>query len=281
MVLNLSSLIRRRLNALRSNVKQRLRRWTKPDNQSLALNAVLDLTRSKSELVLENALLRQQLIVLQRHVKRPALTWRDRALFVFIASKLPTWKTALMIVQPDTLLRWHRDLFRWVWRRKSKRKGKKGREPLAEDIVTLIKTMAKDNRTWGAERIRGELLKLGIKVAKSTIQRYINQVRSPVPTKQTWATFLRNHAKDIWAVDFLQTYDLFFRAIFVFVVIELGSRRLLHFGVTRSPNDAWVAQQLREATPFGQGPRFSDSRQRQQVRRMPSTESLMGPISRS
>jgi len=203
-----------------------------------------------------NALRRQQLIVLQRYVKRPAVTWCDRALFVFIASKLPSWKTGLVIVQPDTLLRWHRDLFRRVWTGKSKRKGKKGREPLAEDIVRLIKTMAKDNRTWGAERIRGELLKLGIKVAKSTIQTYINQVRSPVPTKQTWATFLRNHAKDIWAVDFLQTHDLFFRAIFVFVVIELGSRRLLHFGVTRSPNDAWVAQQLREATPFGEGPRF-------------------------
>ena len=85
---------------------------------------------------------------------------------------------------------------------------------------------------------------------------YIHQVRSPVPTSQTWGTFLRNHAKDIWAVDFLQTYDLFFRAVFVFVVIELGSRRLVHFGVTRSPNDAWVAQQLREATPFGEGPRF-------------------------
>ena len=256
MILNLLSLIHRRLNALRRNVKQRLRLWTKPDNQSLAFNAVLDLTRSKSELVLENALLRQQLIVLQRHVKRPALTWRDRALLVFIASKLPSWKTALIIVQPDTLLRWHRDLFRWVWRRKSARKAKKGREPLSEDIVTLIKTMAKGNRTWGAERIRGELLKLGITVAKSTIQRYINRVRSPVPTRQTWATFLRNHAKDIWAVDFLQAYDLFFRAIFVFVVIELGSRRLLHFGVTRSPSDAWVAQQLREATPFGEGPRF-------------------------
>ncbi len=85
---------------------------------------------------------------------------------------------------------------------------------------------------------------------------YLRQVRSPVPTSQTWGTFLRNHAKDIWAVDFLQTYDLFFRAVFVFVVIELGSRRLVHFGVTRSPNDAWVAQQLREATPYGQGPRF-------------------------
>jgi hypothetical protein len=112
-----------------------------------------------------------KLIVLQRHVKRPALTWRDRVLLVLMARRLPTWKTALMIVQPDTLLRWHRDLFRRVWRHKSRRKGKKGREPLAEDIVTLIKNMAKGNRTWGAERIRGELLKLGIQVAKSTIQR--------------------------------------------------------------------------------------------------------------
>ena len=99
-------------------------------------------------------------------------------------------------------------------------------------------------------------MRLGIKVAKSTIQRYINEVRGPLSTKQTWSTFLRNHPKDIWACDFLQTYDLFFRAIFVFVVIELGSRRLVHFGVTRSPSDAWVAQQLREATPFGEGPGF-------------------------
>jgi putative transposase len=256
MDLNLPSVVRRRLDSLRRAVKQHLRRWTRPDSHSLAVNAVLDLARSKSELVLENALLRQQLIVLQRQVKRPALTWRDRVLFVLAASRLPSWKTALFIVQPDTLLRWHRDLFRRVWRRRSKHKGKKGREPLADDIVTLIKNMAQQNRTWGAERIRGELLKLGVQVAKSTIQKYINQVRGPLSPKQTWSTFLRNHAKDIWAVDFLQTYDLCNRAIFVFVVIELGSRRLVHFGVTRSPNDAWVAQQLREATPFGEGPRF-------------------------
>jgi transposase InsO family protein len=227
----------------------------KPDNQDLVLNAATDLTRSKPELILENMLLRQQLIVLKRQVKRPALSWRDRTLFVLLASKLPTWKQALVIVQPETVLRWHRDLFRWVWRRKS-RPRRRGKPPLTHDIVSLIKQMAKENRTWGAERIRGELLKLGIKVAKNTIQRYIYQVRSPLSTKQTWATFLRNHAKDIWAVDFLQTYDLFFRAIFVFVVIELGSRRLVHYRVTRSPNDAWVAQQLREATPFGVGPRF-------------------------
>lgn len=125
MDLNPQSLTARFVNALRQAVKRRVRRWTKPGSQSLALNAVSDLTRSKSELVLENALLRQQLIVLQRHVKRPALTWRDRGLFVLIASKLPSWDTALMIFQPDTLLRWHRDLFRRVWRGKSRRKGKK------------------------------------------------------------------------------------------------------------------------------------------------------------
>jgi putative transposase len=115
---------------------------------------------------------------------------------------------------------------------------------VAEDIVTLIKDMAChlwmawENRTWGAEWIRGELLKLGITVAKSTIQTYINQVRGPLSGKQTWSTFLRNHAQDIWACDFLQTYDLFFRTLFVFVVIELDSRRLVHFGVTRSADDA-------------------------------------------
>jgi putative transposase len=255
MSFSLFSFGRKSIDSLCQAAKQRLRRWTKPDNHALVLNAALDLTRGKSELVLENMLLRQQLIVLKRQGKRPALSWRDRTLFVLLASKLPTWKQALVIVQPETVLRWHRDLFRWVWRRKS-RPRRRGKPPLTDDIVSLIKQMAKEDRTWGAERIRGELLKLGIKVAKSTIQRYIYQVRSPLSTKQTWATFLRNHAKDIWAVDVLQTYDFFFRAIFVFVVIELGSRRLVHFGVTRSPNDAWVAQQLREATPFGEGPRF-------------------------
>jgi len=167
----LSSFVRRSIDALCQAVKRRLRHWTKPDTHALGLNAVFDMTRSKSELVLENALLRQQLIVLERQVKRPALTWRDRALFVVLASKLPTWKEALIIVQPDTLLRWHRELFRRVWRRRSRRKGKSGREPLADDVVALIKLMAEENRTWGAERIRGELLKLGVKVAKSTIQK--------------------------------------------------------------------------------------------------------------
>ena len=222
MNLPLFSLARDHMHSLFQVVKQRLRHWTKPGNHTLILNTARDLTRSKPELVLENMLLRQQLIVLQRKAKRPALTWRDRTLFVLLASKLPHWKEALVIVQPDTLLHWHRDLFRWVWRRKSRRKQKCGRLPLTDDIVALIKRMARDNRTWGAERIRGELLKLGVRVSKSTIQKYILEVRKPGSPKQTWATFLRNHAKDIWAVDFLQTYDLFFRALLVFVVNRAG-----------------------------------------------------------
>ena len=232
-----------------------LRQRIKPDNHSLILNTALDLTRSKSELVLENALLRQQLIVLKRQTKRPILTWRDRALFVLLVSKLRTWKNALVIVQPDTVLRWHRDLFRRVWKRKSRSKGKRGRPPLTGEFVALIKRLAKENLRWGAERIRGELIKLGIKVSKSAIQKYIQQVRGP-NSSQNWATFLRNHAGQMWTCDFLQTYDIFFRTIFVFVIIELGSRRVVHFGVTRNPTDKWAAQQLREATPSGEGPRY-------------------------
>ncbi len=116
--------------------------------------------------------------------------------------------------------------------------------------------MVRNNRLWGAERIRGELLKLDIRVAKRTIQKYLRRVAAPRPPSQRWATFLRNHARETWACDFLQTYDLFFRPIFAFFLIELGSRRVAHVGVTRSPSSAWVAQQLREATVWGAGPRF-------------------------
>jgi putative transposase len=116
--------------------------------------------------------------------------------------------------------------------------------------------MAKDNRLWGAERIRGELLKLGIHVCKRTIQKYMRNVRTHQPRGQKWSTFLRTHADQIWACDFLQVTDLFFRPLFAFFIVELKSRRVIHVGVTRSPTDAWTAQQLREATPYGQTPKY-------------------------
>ena len=119
--------------------------------------------------------------------------------------------------------------------------------------------MAIENRTWGAKRIGDELRKLGHRVSKRTVRKYMKQARRDWPPRQTsqsWATFLKNHASEIWACDFVQTYDLFFRTIFVFFIIELESRRVVHFGVTRSPHDAWIAQQWRNATPFEEGPRF-------------------------
>jgi putative transposase len=228
--------------------------WTKPGSTGLVAGSLQDLPRGRTELMLENALLRQQLLVLKRQVKRPAPTRWDRLLMVWLASRVPTWQQTVLIVQPETILRWHRDLFKWVWRRKSKPKGH--RQPLSAALVALIKQMVVENRLWGAERIRGELLKLGIHVSKRTIQKYRRQVVRPRPGKSTWTTFVRNHASAIWACDFVQLHDVWLRDLFAFFIIELGSRQVVHAAVTRQPSDAWVAQQLREATPFGVAPTY-------------------------
>src|SRR5207247_9070621 len=124
------------------------------------------------------------------------------------------------------------------------------------ETIALIREMARQNRLWGAERIRGELRKLGLRVCKRTIQKYMRQVRAQQPRGQKWSTFLRTHAAQIWACDFLQVSDLFFRPLFAFFFIELQSRKVIHVGVIRSPTDAWVAQQLREATPYGHAPKY-------------------------
>ncbi len=140
------------------------------------------------------------------------------------------------------------------WQRKSKAASRKPK--IAEETIALIREMATNNRLWGAERIRGELLKLGLRVCKRTVQKYMRGVRRHQPRGQKWSTFLRNHAAQVWACDFLQVTDLFFRPLFAFFVVELKSRKVIHVGVTRCPTDAWVAQQLREATPYGQVPKY-------------------------
>ncbi|MBU0678230.1 MAG: integrase core domain-containing protein, partial [Verrucomicrobia bacterium] len=178
----------------------------------------------------------------------------DRFVMVVLARLCSAWRDALHLVRPDTLLRWHRDLFKIFWRHKSRPKGQPRR--LAQETIDLIKNMVVSNATWGAERIRGELLKLGIRVSKRTIQKYMRQVRPPGRPGQTWEAFIRNHTNDIWACDFLQLYDAWFRPIFAFFVVKHGSREVVHFNVTRSPSDGWAAQQLREATPWGEAPRF-------------------------
>ena len=246
--------LRRLLDGRWHALSPRLTRWTKPLTSSLPLQILADLSRSKSELIAENALLRQQLIVLQRQVKRPACTNTDRILLVLLARLVGTWQQALLIVQPETLLRWHRELFRLYWKLKSKATSRKPK--VAAETIALIQEMAKDNRLWGAERIRGELLKLGLRVCKRTIQKYMRTVRTHQPRGQKWRTFLHNHAGQIWACDFLQVTDLFFRPLFAFFLIELQSRKVIHVDVTRSPSDAWVAQQLREANSYGQAPKY-------------------------
>jgi hypothetical protein len=161
-------------------------------------------------------------------------------LLVLLARTVQYWKQALFIIQPETLLRWHREAFRLFWKHKSQVHATHPR--ISTGIVTLIKEMAAQNRLWGAERIRGELLKLDIHVCKRTIQKYMKHVRVPQPRGQKWSTFLHNHAADIWACDFLQVNDLFFRPLFAFFVIELKTRWVIHVGVTRSPTDPWVAR---------------------------------------
>jgi putative transposase len=164
------------------------------------------------------------------------------------------WKQALFIVQPETLLRWHRRGFRLYWKYKSR--AISSQPKIAAETVALIKEMATQNRLWGAERIRGELLKLGVHVSKRTIQKYMRHVRTTRPWGQNRSTFLRNHAKEIWACDFLPVTDLLFRSLYAFFIIELRSRKVIHVGVTRTPTDVWVAQQLREATAYGKGPKY-------------------------
>jgi putative transposase len=173
-------------------------------------------------------------------VKQPACRKSDRFLLLFLARITRTWKQALFIVQPETVLRWHRGLFRSFWKRKSKADSRQPK--LSPETIVLIKEMARNNRLWGAERIRGELLKLGIRVCKRTIQKYMRHVRLPRPSGQKWATFLHNHAADMWACDFLQVTDLFFRPLFALFIIDLQSRKVIHVGVTRAPTAAWSAR---------------------------------------
>jgi putative transposase len=173
---------------------------------------------------------------------------------VFLPSILHRFRQAVLLVKPDTIIRWHREGFRLLWRRKSK-SGRVRRSALAKETIELIQRMSRENRLWGAERIRGELLKVGIHVSKRTIQKYLHQAGSHEPHDgQTWKTFLLNHTT--WSCDFLQLYDIWFRPIFAFFIVDVNTKRVVHVGVTRAPTEDWTAQQLREVTPFGKGPQL-------------------------
>ena len=183
--------------------------------------------------------------------------WRERMSLVFLARWIPNWKQVLQIIQPDTLLRWHREGFRLFWKLKSRRPVQTQPQRLAPDTIALIEQMARDeSQLWGAERIRGELLKLDIQVAKRTIQKYMQAARSKPQSGQSWSTFLQTHGKDIWACDFVPVVTLLFKTLHAFVIVHHESRRVVHVGVTVHPTDEWITQQIRDATPFEEKPKY-------------------------
>jgi len=166
------------------------------------LYALLATARSslkpQRELALQNLALRQQLAILRRKTKRPKLTKTDRVFWVALCGLWPDWQSALILVKPETVIRWHRKGFRLYWTRKSRNRG--GRPPIDSQIRTLIRRMARENPTWGAPRIHGELLKLGFEVSEATVSRYMPRRRKP--PSHSWRTFLRNHTKDLISIDF-------------------------------------------------------------------------------
>jgi putative transposase len=195
--------------------------------------------------VLENLALRQQLSIYKRKHKRPPLLGRDRWFWITLCLLWKDWRRALIVVHPDTVVRWQRERFRRFWTQLSKKTRKLGRPPISSRIRTLIRTLAGANPLWRAPRIHGELLKLGIAVSERTVSRILQTVRRP--PSQTWKTFLRNHLGEIVAVDFFTVPTIRLRVLFVFLVIEHERRRVLHFGVTEHPTAEWTAQQMAEA----------------------------------
>jgi transposase InsO family protein len=205
-------------------------------------------------LVVENLLSRHQLAVLTRpQRKRPPLRTRDKLLWLLVRRWWADWRGPLVIVRPETVIRWHRRGWRLLWRWKSR--ARLGRPRLDAEARELIAVMSRDIPLWGTERIRGELLKLGIVVSNRSVRRYRRQGPTGRPS-QTWRTFLANHAGQIWAADLFTVQTLTFKTLSVFFVIAHGRRELLHVNVTASPTAAWIWQQLIEATPWGQPPRY-------------------------
>ena len=218
---------------------------------SVLLGALVSTLKTRQQLFFENLALRHQVQVLNRKTKRPDLRAPDRLLWVVLSRLSAAWKSALVIVQPETVIQWHRTAFRTFWRWKSL--PRVGRPRISRDLVKLIRRMWQDNPIWGAIRIRDELAKLGIQVCESTLRKYRPKTRR---SNQTWKTFLRNHTKDLVAVDFFTVPTATFRVLFVVVIIAHERRRVLHFNITDSPSAAWTGQQLVEAFAWGDPPRY-------------------------
>ena len=209
--------------------------------------------RSRHQLVLENLALRHQLAVLMRSVRKPKLRSSDRFLWVLLRRLWSGWHHSLVMVVPRTVVGWHRQGFRLFWRWKSRSRG--GRPSTNRELIGLIRQMWSSNPTWGSKRIQAELAKLGIGVSDSTVRKYRPKARAH-GRDQTWKSFLKNHAQELVAVDFFAVPTATFRVLYVFLVLAHERRRVLHFNVTDSPSSAWTGQQLTEAFPFCNPPRY-------------------------
>src|SRR6266446_4984785 len=209
--------------------------------------------KSKIRLEAENAALRHQLVVLRRKLKgRTRLTSNDRWFFVQLYRWFPSILPAVMIIRPETLVRWHRAGFRRYWRWQSRRRG--GRPPIEAELRALIRQMSRENLLWGAPRIHGELLKLGFELAQSSVAKYMVKRRGP--PSQGWCTFLHKHAPDIAAMDLFVVPTIGFNLLYAFVIVRLNRRDLVWINVTTNPNAEWVARQITEAFPWNEAPRY-------------------------
>src|SRR5215470_16606657 len=210
--------------------------------------------RTRALLQVEILALRRQVAVLKRSQRRRLrLNSVDRLLWVWLSRLWSQWRSALLIVKPETVIAWHRKGFRlyWIWK---SRRGIPGRPQVCKEVRELIRKMSMANSLWGAPRIHGELLKLGIEVSQATVAKYM--VRQPRPPSQRWRTFLNNHVKDSVAADFFVVPTVSFRVLFVFVALAHHRRRVIHFNVTEHPTSEWTTQQIAEAFPWDSAPRY-------------------------
>ncbi len=218
------------------------------------LFSLRDCFRARAVLQAEILALRHQLLVLQRS-SRPhklRLGCADRVLWVWLSRLWNDWRSTLLIVKPETVIAWHRKGFRLYWNWKSRHL--EGRPSVSNEVRNLIRKMSLANPRWGAPRIHGELLKIGIEVSQATVAKYM--VRQRKPPSQTWRTFLNNHAKDLVSADFFVLPTIAFHLLFVFVILDHDRRRPIHFAVTSNPTAEWTARQLLEAFPWNTTPRY-------------------------
>ena len=220
---------------------------------SLLLHVVVSPFKTRARLEAEIIMLRHQLNVLRRRFpSNPKLVVAERLLFVWLYRLFPSVLNAVTIIRPETIVRWHRTGFRLYWRWKSRSRG--GRPRIPGEIRRLIREMSLANRLWGAPRIHGELLKLGIEVAQSTVAKYM--ARGGRGRSQTWKTFLHNHSTGIGAMDFLIVPTVGFKLLFVLVILRHERRRLISLSVTANPTAEWIARQITDAFPWDEAPDY-------------------------